>query len=403
MILGYNNNRCWKICNTHSYTFTVTILAITTLKITTFTGDVLMHRRLQLLFAILICLTLTASNSFTVSAKEDVNDKQETLEENQEILEDTEQELKELKKDIDDQQAKQEKLEKSIEETTRKVADTQEELNRLKDSIQGHHDSMNARLRTMYMSDDLNYIDVILNSGSISEILVNLDMIKEIHKNDKHILHNMEISFEKISEKELELSEEKESLESKQKKASQNMKELGEKKAKLEAEAKRIKAENEKLEQEIQNMIAAAQTEGASDEAGYVDWDGAKMKWPVKGGGHVSSEYGYRMCPFHGREIHRGLDISCPYGTDIVAAEKGTVITAGWGGSYGNMVIISHGGGISTLYGHNSSLVVSVGQHVKKGQTIAKAGSTGSSTGNHCHFEVRVNGQHTDPDPFLGR
>ena len=124
--------------------------------------------------------------------------------------------------------------------------------------------------------------------------------------------------------------------------------------------------------------------------------------WPVPGYYRISSDYVDRTSPIFGAaEFHTGIDIPASYGEDVVAAADGVVITSGWVNGYGNTVMISHGSGIVTLYGHNSSLVISNGQSVKKGQVIAKIGSTGYSTGNHCHFEVRINGDHTSPWPYL--
>ena len=124
--------------------------------------------------------------------------------------------------------------------------------------------------------------------------------------------------------------------------------------------------------------------------------------WPVPGNYRVSSGYVDRTSPIFGTaEFHTGIDIPANYGTSVVAAADGVVITAGWVNGYGNTVMISHGSGLVTLYGHNSSLVVSKGDSVKKGQTIAKVGSTGYSTGNHCHFEVRKDGDHVDPNIYL--
>lgn len=120
--------------------------------------------------------------------------------------------------------------------------------------------------------------------------------------------------------------------------------------------------------------------------------------WPVSG--TITSYYGGRYI-FGGYDFHLGLDIACPYGTAIKAADGGTVTYAGWRGSYGNLVIITHDNGMQTYYAHNSSLLVSAGDKVYQGQAIARAGMTGSATGYHCHFEVRVNGSTVNPLNYL--
>ena len=119
------------------------------------------------------------------------------------------------------------------------------------------------------------------------------------------------------------------------------------------------------------------------------------MIWPVSG--PVTSGFGWRW----GR-MHEGIDIAVPTGTPVAAAASGRVIYAGWMGGYGNLVVIDHGGGIATAYGHNSSIAVGNGSSVSQGQTISYAGSTGHSTGPHVHFEVRVNGSPVDPLGYLG-
>ena len=118
------------------------------------------------------------------------------------------------------------------------------------------------------------------------------------------------------------------------------------------------------------------------------------FRWPVSTGGYISCGYS---------SGHRAIDIPCPYGTAIVAASGGRVIRAGWDSSYGKVVIVDHGNGLQTLYAHNSALNVAVGDQVSQGQTIAQAGNTGFSFGNHCHFEVRVNGQRVNPRNYVGR
>ena len=126
------------------------------------------------------------------------------------------------------------------------------------------------------------------------------------------------------------------------------------------------------------------------------------MQWPVPSSSRITSYYGGRIDPINGSQSgHLGMDIAAPQGTPIVAANDGVVILSQWNGSYGNCVMIDHGGGIVTLYGHISQLIAGVGQVVSRGQTIALVGSTGRSTGPHCHFEVRINGATTDPLNYL--
>ena len=124
------------------------------------------------------------------------------------------------------------------------------------------------------------------------------------------------------------------------------------------------------------------------------------FRWPVTG--RITSRFGSRSSPGGiGSTNHKGIDIAAPRGTPVYAADGGTVTYAGWMSGYGYLVRINHGNGYETYYGHNSSLTVSVGQHVYKGQQIARVGSTGNSTGNHCHFEVRYNGVAKNPLNYL--
>ena len=122
--------------------------------------------------------------------------------------------------------------------------------------------------------------------------------------------------------------------------------------------------------------------------------------WPVKG--EISSGYGFRNSPGGiGSTYHEGIDIASDYGVPVEATASGTVTQAGWFDGYGYLVEIKHDGGISTRYGHNSALLVTVGQHVEQGTVVALVGSTGNSTGPHCHYEVRINGDAVDPVYFL--
>jgi murein DD-endopeptidase MepM/ murein hydrolase activator NlpD len=155
----------------------------------------------------------------------------------------------------------------------------------------------------------------------------------------------------------------------------------------------------ETLIQERERELAAQQK--AAGIAG-VESPGASgmFSWPVTG--TITSPFGWRSNPFGGApEFHQGLDIAAPSGTTVTAAAGGTIIMAQWYGGYGNYILIDHGGGYSTGYGHLSAIYVSVGQSVQRGQAIGAVGSTGQSTGPHLHFEVRIAGKPVDPAPRL--
>jgi len=147
--------------------------------------------------------------------------------------------------------------------------------------------------------------------------------------------------------------------------------------------------------------LAARRAAGITGSAATAPSTGpGSFSWPVSG--TITSPYGWRSNPFGGSpEFHQGLDIAAPTGTTVVAAATGTIILAKWYGGYGNYILIDHGGGYSTGYGHLSAIYVSDGQSVQRGQAIGAVGSTGQSTGPHLHFEIRIDGKTVDPAPRL--
>ena len=149
--------------------------------------------------------------------------------------------------------------------------------------------------------------------------------------------------------------------------------------------------------EEINKQILALAMQGIDTQ--YI---GGELAWPVPGYTRITSKYSMRVHPITGQyKLHTGVDIGAPMGADFIAANDGIVIKAGINTAYGNMVIIDHGGGVTTLYAHGSEILVELGQTVKRGDAILKVGSTGYSTGPHAHFEVRINGVTTDPLPYI--
>ena len=157
---------------------------------------------------------------------------------------------------------------------------------------------------------------------------------------------------------------------------------------------------NKKEAEEEKKKAAAANK--AAQTYKTVSLGDISFTWPCPASGRITSGFGGRKSPTKGASSnHQGIDISAPTGTSIVAAAAGEVVIATYSSSAGNYVMISHGGGVYTVYMHASSLLVSQGQSVKKGQTIAKVGSTGYSTGSHLHFGVRVNGSYVNPTKYV--
>ncbi|MEG0392046.1 MAG: peptidoglycan DD-metalloendopeptidase family protein [Anaerovoracaceae bacterium] len=280
------------------------------------------------------------------------------------------------------------------------------ELDVQKKEIDKSVDGLNARLRNMYKSGTIGFIDVILSSENVSDLLSNIDMVKEIYSGDKNLVETLEKEYAKIEEKQValtakqnELAEQKAAIADKQAALSADKNAVAEKKT-------AVANNNAKLEAEIDQLVADANalTSEINDATSGSDVpnSGSGFAWPTPGYTNVTSPFGYRIHPIFGTsKLHTGIDIGAPHGAKIVASKSGRVIMANNTDGYGNKVLIDHGGGEVTLYAHCSGFAVSAGQTVSQGQTIAYVGSTGNSTGAHLHFEVRINGNYTNPMGYL--
>lgn len=330
-----------------------------------------------------------------------ISDKKSELSQGRQKEKELKSEISQLTEKIDGMQDEIDKLQSEINNTEFKITAAQNKLSRLQNRIEKQNNDLNDRLRNMYMNDNTSFVEVLLNSGSLSELLVNLDLIKRIHKGDKEVLEQLQVQHEQVEKQKKELDNLNSSLKSQQGEVKVKQESLNADKSALNKKRQAVAADNAELSEEIADLQAAADalTAQIKDYGNSDSPYSGSMIWPVSG--PISYEYGYRYCPYHGYELHTGIDIAVGTGTSVKAASSGVVRQAYYNSSYGNMVLIDNGGGIYTLYAHNSSLLVSAGQKVSQGQVIARSGNTGNSTGPHVHFEVRVNGQYVNPRNYL--
>jgi len=295
-------------------------------------------------------------------------------------------------------------LRNNIDEMQRRINEAAAELDALEKNLHEQNESLLGRLSAMYMNGSIGIIDVLLGSGSISDFMTNMDRIQLIYESDREVIalleeqHQiLEVHRRYLQQLQDELVAEREKEANKRESLRVNQQKTSEKRAEVVANNKALQEMMDAQQAEADRLIAvilARQGDGL-----YV---GGSMAWPVPGAYRVTSEFGMRTHPIlRERRMHAGMDIACPTGTRVVAANGGRVMTSGWNNSYGYVVMIDHGGQIVTLYAHNSSLLVNEGDIVSRGQVIALSGSTGMSTGPHLHFEVRVNGVYKDPRGYL--
>lgn len=300
-------------------------------------------------------------------------------------------------------------LDTQLKDLQKRVQTTEEELAKKQEKYNANKEMLEKRLAAMYEAGEMTYLQVLFKSSSIIEFISNYYYLQEIAKSDIELLNDIQEEKEKLELVQKQLSEQKANLKllkAKQEQtyiAMQNnktiqqsyIKQLSDDEKQLQNKIAEYKAE----EQRIQNLINFASGMGYDGE-----YTGGLMAWPVaKSGTYITSDYGIREHPVQGViKQHTGIDIgNAGYGAPIIAATDGVVSYAGELGGYGNCVMINHGNGISTLYGHGQAIHTQVGTQVKKGDLIMEVGSTGVSTGPHLHFEVRINGTAVDPKPYL--
>ena len=369
--------------------------------------------RFAMIVAILLMLTFAVETSLASAAtlsqiRNNIKNKQQELNESRAKEKSLGDQVNSLEQQINSKQSDIDELEASISEAQAKLETLEEELAAAEEKVNTQNENLNARLRNMYKNGSVGFIDVLMYSGSFSEFLNNLSLVEKVYTSDQDVLEELQKAYDEIDAKkkeietlQAELSESKATMEEQKSSLEADKASVEKKKSEIAADSAETQRELDKLEADAQALTSSIRNSGSSSSSSK--YNGGIMAWPVPSCHTVSSGYGGRIHPTTGKyKFHGGLDIPGSYGSAIVAANSGKVIWAGnRGDSYGNYVIIDHGGGVSTLYGHSSKVLVSTGQSVSRGQRIANVGSTGRSTGPHCHFEVRINGSRVNPTPYV--
>ena len=384
----------------------------------------------------LCCLLLVFPAMATKSGLEDAKKKKSALQEEMKRAEATVRNLENLKGDA---VAYVKELDASLEAITEELAQldtdisakeeqiavTRQELQAAEETEAGQYEAMKLRIKYMYEKGDSSYVDLLMESRSLSELLNKAEYIGKISEYDRVKLDEYVATKEQIAETERILEQEHVELMDLQEQTEAKHASVEELLAAKQAELKKVEAQLAAAEDTVseyqedlkkqENAIKAIEAELKRKEEEAKKKAEASGKtyqtknigdisftWPCPASSRITSRFGARSSPTEGASSnHKGIDIGAPTGTNIVAAASGTVVVSTYSYSAGNYIMINHGGGVYTVYMHASKLLASVGDSVKKGEVIAKVGSTGYSTGPHLHFGIRVNGTYVNPSQYV--
>ncbi|MGE5587894.1 MAG: murein hydrolase activator EnvC family protein [Clostridia bacterium] len=332
-------------------------------------------------------------------------------------------EIQKAEMELERTRARLNSLENRAKQLTQAVAQAERELAAAEDDLAGARKRLDqtlsrlrARLRAMYVSGPADYLELLFLSADFADFVSRFEYVEILARHDAQCLDEakaevavIEAKMSEVAKKKAKLQQERDNLARVQAQVKIQEAELAAKVREREAILSRVQSERARYEQaldeleemsrELERAIRELQAREARAGKALPKWTG-KFVMPVTG--RISSDFGMRFHPILKKSrFHSGMDIAVPTGTLVRAAADGVVIYSGWVSGYGYTVIIDHGGGLSTLYGHNSSLLVKGGQSVLQGDRIAKSGSTGLSTGPHVHFEVRDNGTPVNPWQWL--
>lgn len=365
-------------------------------------------------YVVLFLILFLFSISF---AKDDMNSKQKELkaiynriEKQKEALNKTKvkernvaKEIKELDKKIKKSKENFNYSKYLVQKKTLELKEINKDMIKSKNSLARLYNEYYVRVRQIYKSGQYSWVEKLIEEEDFSVIANDIFAFEKLLKQDIMLIDKIKSEQKKINDSLVQVLNKKKVIEGRTNvilKEKNNLESSHQKKAKLqkilEKQRKQYEkeiAELEKNSRQIEQYIAKLKSKLKGNGSG-------KYMWPVKG--WISSEYGYRIHPiFKTRKFHSGIDIAAPRGRSIVAADSGVVIYSGRFGGYGKTIIIDHGKNQTTVYGHQSRLLVKKGEKVQKGQVVGLVGSTGYSTGPHLHFEIRVGGKVVNPKKYL--
>ena len=369
--------------------------------------------------AVAIAIAAAPLTSFAASLEDEQKSYEEQAQQKKQKSDEIQGQIEsfsEVKRQLDEEAdkaiAEHKQCKAALDETEGRMKENSDRLEVLGKDYEQKSDRLGTRVRDIYMHGQISYLDVLFGAKDFGDLMTRMDLLKRVIHDDYELVHTVLDEKQEIETRQAELEKDKKTQAEEEQKTRAAREVMEQKVAKQKALIEKMKSDKAVFDQQYDELMAASKqiaemirasryhVEPSAGGGGGGGSSSGGMIWPISG--PITSEFGWRTHPITGdQRFHSGLDIGGDYGIPVHAAQSGTVTYAGWVSGYGNTVIIDHGGGITTLYGHNQSLAVSEGQSVSQGETISYCGSTGNSTGPHCHFEVRQNGEPVSPYGYL--
>ncbi|MFA6074507.1 MAG: peptidoglycan DD-metalloendopeptidase family protein [Negativicutes bacterium] len=311
-----------------------------------------------------------------------------------------------IQQELEGAQTDFDKINDALSSTETAINKTDDNIASLQSSLKERTKILDKRVRSIYENGQISYLDVLLGAKNFQDFINRVEVVRKILTNDAKLISSVTRQRDELAQQKVALQTEQKRLKQLKVDAERTRQLVVARKREQDAVLATAEGDMYSVQQAYQEELAASRRveqmiRNIERGGSVVAQSTGAMIWPARG--PITSPFGWRIHPIYGSSIfHSGIDIGADYGDTIAAADSGVVIYSDWMSGYGKTLIIQHANGITSLYGHCSALLVSVGQRVSKGQAIGRVGSTGNSTGPHLHFEIRVNGSPANPGNYLG-